>query len=115
MWSRDIGCESVENARGKDICAQLSRNMDWAWTGHSIISPGYRVTWATIRTVYCVLEIKKSDLAALEALKDAEDWRLQSGAESLMRLIRGGEDEASIFNPENPDYILKSGCDKKIE
>jgi hypothetical protein len=58
-------------------------------------------------------------LPALEHLKQGSDWRLQDGADGLIRLIgsangRPAEPENSIFNPANPQYILKGGCGRPI-
>jgi hypothetical protein len=110
MISRDIGCGNVAAGRSENICRALSDSLEWTWMGHAIISPGWRITWSGLRRVYCREKISAADVAALETLKRASDWRLQSGAEDLIRLVGGGEPENSIFNPKNPDYILKGGC-----
>jgi hypothetical protein len=116
MISRDIGCANIALQRGKEICHALSDSMEWTWMGHAIISPGWRVTWNALRRVYCSEKISAVDLTALEAMKMGSDWRLQSGADDLVRLVgssSGGpanEPENSIFNPTNPNYLLKDGC-----
>jgi hypothetical protein len=115
MISRDIGCAKVPTGRGSEICRALSDSMEWTWMGHAIISPGWRVTWNALRRVYCREKIDAADLTALEAMKAGSDWRLQDGADELIRLVgsRGGttdEPGNSIFNPKNPYYILKDGC-----
>jgi hypothetical protein len=115
MISRDIGCANVTLGRGQEICHALSDSMEWTWLGHAIISPGWRVTWNALRRVYCREKISAADLTALETMKTGSDWRLQDGADGLIRLVgsSGGpanESESSIFNPTNPDYILKDGC-----
>jgi hypothetical protein len=51
MMSRDSGCTEVRLARGKEICRALSDSMEWNWSGHAIISPGWRVTWQGVRHV----------------------------------------------------------------
>ena len=84
--------------------------------GHAIISPGWRVTWNALRRVYCLEKLSAADLAVLETLKKmGSDWRLEAGADYLIRLVtsRSGsayEPENSIFNPTNSQYILKNGC-----
>jgi len=116
MLSRDIGCANVAPARGKEICHALSDSMEWTWMGHAIVSPGWRVTWAALRRVYCREKISAADVKVLETMKMGSDWRLQDGADELIRLLgssSGGlanEPENSIFNPTNPHYILKNGC-----
>lgn len=115
MISRDIGCAKVTLGRGNEICRALSDSMEWTWMGHAIISPGWRVTWNALRRVYCREKISAADLTALEAMKVGSDWRLQDGADELIRLVgsrsgRANEPETSIFNPTNPLYLLKDGC-----
>jgi hypothetical protein len=89
--------------------------MEWTWTGHAIISPGWRVTWNALRRLYCREKINRTDLTALETMKRDSDWRLEDGADELIRLVGGSggastEPENSIFNPANPHYVLKDGC-----
>jgi len=115
MISRDIGCASRPSEREKKICQTLSDSMEWTWMGHAIISPGWRVTWNALRRVYCREKISATDVVALESMKRGSDWRLQDGADGLLRLVgsRSGppyESENSIFNPTNSQYILKNGC-----
>ena len=115
MISRDIGCAVIAQMRGKEICHALSDAMEWTWMGHAIISPGWRPTWEGLRRVYCREEVSGKDIATLETLKQGSDWRLQDGADDLIRLVSGGssesdEPENSIFNPKNPQYLLKGGC-----
>jgi hypothetical protein len=116
MVSRDLQCDAVRHARGRAICRRLQQEMQWTWTGHVIISPGWRVTFQTVRRTYCLEKIGVRDIAALESMqRAAKDWRAEDGAEFLLRLVRnrdgsGREDLASIFNPKNSSYILKDGC-----
>ena len=115
MISRDIGCANVSPGRGTEICQALSDEMEWTWMGHAIISPGWRVTWNGLRRVYCREKMRAADLTVLETLKTGSDWRLQDGAEGLIRLVGSlsdpsNEPETSIFNPTNPHYLLKNGC-----
>jgi hypothetical protein len=115
MISRDIGCAHIGTEREKNVCQALSDSMEWTWMGHAILSPGWRVTWDTVRRAYCRENMSVADLSILEALKKGPDWRLQEGADDLIRLISSGsggatEPENSIFNPANPQYILKGGC-----
>ena len=115
MITRDIGCSKANSERGKDICDALSASMEWTWMGHAIVSPGWRVTWRGLGRVYCQEKITDDDLPMLEMLKRGSDWRLEFGADSLIRLAinssgKQTEPETSIFNPNNADYILKNGC-----
>lgn len=115
MLSRDIDCAKVALGRARSICQALSESMEWTWMGHAIISPGWRVTWNALRRVYCRERINAADLPTLEHLKQRSDWRLQDGADALIRMVHGAsgqayEPENSLFNPANPQYILKGGC-----
>jgi hypothetical protein len=87
MISRDIGCATVTPERAKTICQALSESMEWTWMGHAIISPGWRVTRNGLRQVYCRERPDAADLPALEYLKRGSDWRLQDGADGLIRLV----------------------------
>jgi len=116
MGSRDLQCAAVANARAQVICRRLGQEMQWTWMGHAIVAPGWRVTFASVRRTYCAEHVGPPDIPALEVLrKGARDWRAESGADFLLRLVRsvdgsGQESEVSIFNPANPSYILKDGC-----
>jgi hypothetical protein len=116
ILSRDLGCAGVPDARGRMICRRLQQEMEWTWTGHAILSPGWRVTFKSVRRTYCAAGIGDRDINALEALQQTtRDWRAQSGADFLLRLLRNSngsahEDVNSIFNAVNPSYVLKGGC-----
>ena len=116
ITSRDLGCAAVPDIRGRIICRRLQREMQWTWTGHAIISPGWRVTFQSVIRTYCGEKMGSKDVKSLEALRhSSEDWRTESGADFLLRLVRSvdgsaHEDEGSIFNTHNPSYILKGGC-----
>jgi len=113
---RRLGCENQSGERAIEICRHLEATMRFGWLGHAIISPGYRVTFEGVREVYCALQVGPDDLPALQSLLGADDWRLQDGADFLIRLATGHdryglpEAEVSIFNPSHPDYVLKDGC-----
>ena len=84
--------------------------------GHAVISPGWRVTFSVART-YCAERVGPEDVQALKNLRrTTKDWRAESGADFLIRLVQnreGGENITSIFNPANPAFILKGGCPPK--
>lgn len=115
MMSKDIGCATASDARGKEICAALSESMEWTWMGHAIVSPGWRVTSNGLRETYCRTHVTAADIPALKELAKATDWRLESGADNLITLIenadgKGAKPENSVFHPKNGHYILKGGC-----
>jgi hypothetical protein len=113
---RDLQCATVPDARAQVICRRLENEMRWTWLGHAIIAPGWRVGIESVRRTYCLENVSLRDVAALEVLRrSTRDWRAELGAEFLIRLVRnkdgrGDEPVNSIFNPENPAFILKDGC-----
>jgi hypothetical protein len=119
-YSRHMKCGELTEERARDICGSIERNLEYTWFGHAIISPGYRSTWKTVIAVWCEQQIKREDMNELHALSDAEDWRLASASESLLRLLTGNdqygypEAETSIFNPSNPSYLLRDGCKSRF-
>jgi hypothetical protein len=116
MGSRDIGCANAQPGRSREICRALSDSMEWTWMGHAIISPGWRITWDGLARVWCAKHIPDADLPVLESLRHvSRDWRLESAADDLIHIAeaRAGRvnlDGNSVFNPNNPSYILKGGC-----
>jgi hypothetical protein len=119
QYSRELHCENQTDNRARQICRSVERHLEYTCCGHAIISPGYRSTWTTVKAVWCEERIEEKDVAALRALAKANDWRLVSAAESLLRLLTGRdqygteEPETSIFHPANPEYLLKDGCREK--
>ena len=113
MGSRDLGCDQ-QPGRAQEICRRLEREMQWTWMGHAVISPGWRVTFESVARTYCAERVGPEDVQALQNLRQTtKDWRAESGADSLIRLVGnrdGGENITSIFNPANPSFILKEGC-----
>jgi hypothetical protein len=122
LYGRDIGCAEITPARPRQICEAIAASLTWQWMGHAIVAPGYKPSFEGVRKVYCELKIGKDDMEALKRLKQYDpkrkrlpDWRLESGADMLLRIVanldgRGDEPENSIFNPKNAEYILKKGC-----
>jgi hypothetical protein len=115
MGSRNLGCDK-QPGRAQAICRRLEHEMQWTWAGHAIISPGWRVTFKSIVRTYCTERVGPADIPALQTLRQTtKDWRAESGADFLIRLVRnkdGGGDEnmTSIFNPANPSFIFRDGC-----
>ena len=110
------GMDCPGQGRAADICHAVDKNLEWEWLGHAIIAPGWKPNWGTVRRVYCAMAINDSDLPLLRHLSlDAKDWRMQTVAGDLVLILenlngKGQEPGNSIFNPRNPDYILKDGC-----
>lgn len=116
MLSKDIGCSSIQDARGVDICKALSTNMEFTLLGHATLSLGWRIGFEAITKVYCDQKIVPADIPLLKSMnKNATDWRLESATASLVLILqnldgKGDEPITSIYNPKNSDYILKQGC-----
>jgi hypothetical protein len=125
LYGRDIGCAEIASARPRQICDAIAASLTWQWMGHAIIAPGFKPSFESARKVYCELKIGKDDMEALQRLKQYDpklkwlpDWRLESSADMLLRIVanlegRGDEPENSILNPKNAEYILKKGCSIK--
>ena len=115
MGSRHLGCDQ-QPGRAQEICRRLEREMQWTWTGHAVISPGWRITFEGAARTYCAERVGPEDIEALQKLRrTTKDWRAESGADFLIRLVEskngsGGENITSIFNAANPSFILKEGC-----
>jgi len=116
MGSRDLGCDQ-QRGRAQEICRRLAREMQWTWMGHAVISPGWRVTFESVTRTYCAERVGPEDVQALKNLRrTTKDWRAESGADFLIRLVQnrdGGENITSIFNRAHPSFILKGGCPPK--
>lgn len=133
IGARDLDCAALREERGVQICRKVERELEWTWTGHAIISPGWRPTFATARRVYCELPITDADAPVLARMKRHADWRLQSAAQDELNLLGAAaiavlrstgveyqptvaeieqaiNDEVSIFHRGNPHYVLKGGC-----
>ena len=136
MYSRDLGCNDYQG-RAAEICRDFSREMDWTWLGHVLPAPGWRVTFDAVRRVYCKDRITLADMPALKDMASYHpfkpiDPRLEQGTVGLLTLLQTspegkasglpdsafdahsgivyGSEESSVFNPENPDYVLRKGC-----
>ena len=65
LYSRNLSCKDWTAARSNEICRTLEREMEWTWTGHAIVSPSFRITFATVRRTYCAISVSSQDTAAL--------------------------------------------------
>jgi hypothetical protein len=136
IGARDLDCGALREARGVQICQKIERELEWTWTGHAILAPGWRPSFATARRVFCDLPVNAADAPVLARMKQHADWRPQSAAQSQLNLLGAAAiaalnsagavyrpiveeieqsigDEVSIFNRTNPDYVLKGGCARR--
>ena len=65
LYRRSLSCESWTNNREREICQALEREMEWTWTGHAIVAPSFRVTFNTVKQVYCALPTTPRDTRPL--------------------------------------------------
>jgi hypothetical protein len=65
LYTRNLSCDRWAAPREQEICKALAREMQSTWTGHAIISPGFRVTFETVKQVYCALSVSPEDTHAL--------------------------------------------------
>ncbi len=150
LYTRNLSCDSWTAPREQEICKALAREMQWTWTGHAIISPSFRVTFDTVKQVYCALSVSPQDIqalvnmiVALERKPDGSMARAQAvnGARFLLFLLgqqaltrfpprdnrwddlswqivsnlkeevkSNSSDPGMIWNPANPQYLLRNGC-----
>src|SRR5690349_24450778 len=109
--TRNLQCESYSSdARAMQLCCALEKDLSWSWWGHAIVSPGWRIDWDGVRDVYCRQKVDATDVDTLTRLSRGDRSQLQSGAGFLLRLVQGDDDATSIFNPQNPQYLLRGGC-----
>ncbi len=114
-WAGDmpkrLACDAQKMSDAAAICLLLETNMAFEWLGHATIAPGYRVSFATIRKVWCARPFTAADLPALAQLEKSADWRLQTGASALRILIeKTPQPRNSVYNPDNSSYVLRNGC-----
>lgn len=111
LLARNLQCDEEAKPRAQAICRALEREMHWVWTGHAIIAPSFRVTFESMRDVFCRLPVRPEDTTALVemALKHwhgdigMRNAQLQNGAFGLLYLL--GPDALTHF-PE-PEMVAK--------
>lgn len=124
-YSKDLGCSEIFDVRGKEICEAVSGNLEWRWTGHAVIAPGWKFDFGGLKKVYCEAKISKDDLPLLMKMctdydggrvcTNPSDPRLSMALEWLKSLIiarDGGDDftKGTVFEPDSSSYVLKDGC-----
>ncbi|MES2948983.1 MAG: hypothetical protein V4858_10625 [Pseudomonadota bacterium] len=111
---KSLACGLQKMPNAVAICRLLEANMDFEWLGHVTVAPGYRVTFATVRKVWCARRFSAADVPALVQLETSTDWRLEMGAKTLRILTeKTPHPPSSIYHPDNPQYILRKGCSPK--
>ena len=89
LYSRNLSCSRFSAPRERQLCEALEREMEWTWTGHAIIAPSFRVTFATVKKVYCVLSVTAQDTPSLVRMV-VQTERKTDGTMADMQLQNGG-------------------------
>src|SRR4029077_17521477 len=90
LYRRNLSCPPrVSAPRARQICEALEREMEWTWSGHAIIAPSFRVTFATVKKVYCVLSVAAHDTPSLVRMVVLTE-RKTDGTMADMQLQNGG-------------------------
>jgi hypothetical protein len=96
LYTRNLACDKRFAARELAICKALERELEWVWTGHASISPGYRSTFESARRIFCSLPITAGDTRALVMIAVAAersstttfaDAQLANGSRFLLNLL----------------------------
>lgn len=125
-YSKDIGCKEWGGKRENEICTSLSDNLEWGWTGHATIAPGWKTKWTSVKNTYCDTKITPSDLPVLLKMCGSNvdpymsctslpDARLAVGVEYLIKTLISldkvpRELKGSVYDPQGSEYLLKDGC-----
>ena len=93
------------------LVCRSNLDMKGAWLGHAIVSPGWRVTFRTVREVYCGLVFGASDVPAIDNLRKSEPiGGCKTAHKSYLVAHGASQPPASILNPSDPQDLLKHGC-----
>ncbi|MEH6471928.1 MAG: hypothetical protein V7752_11810 [Halopseudomonas sp.] len=94
LYSRDLACQQQVSPRAVELCHALQDALAWSWTGHAIISPGFRVDTERVRDLYCRLPVTATDTPALVEIalsatdaSDKANVQLYSGTLSLLSML----------------------------
>ena len=94
LYSHNLECEKQTSKRSTEICAALQDALEWSWTGHAIISPGFRMDVNRVLKVYCVMPITNADTPilvemALDSANSPENYMAQinNGVLTLLSLL----------------------------
>ena len=115
LYTRTLSCQRWSAARANEVCKSLEREMEWTWTGHALISPSFRVTFETVRRVYCALSISPQDTPTLVdmalALERKPDGgmagaQVVNGTRFLLNLL--GKQALDAFPPRDKNWDERS-------
>jgi hypothetical protein len=97
LLRRDLACEDMSAGRAQKLCRALAKNMDWTWTGHSILSPSFRVTISGTRRTLCQQPVTPDDtLALIEIFLSTQSRfgmaaaQLNNGSRFLLNMLGDG-------------------------
>jgi hypothetical protein len=105
LYTRNLSCDSWTAPREQEICKALAREMQWTWTGHAIISPSFRVTFDTVKQVYCALSVSPQDTHALVNMIVALE-RKPDGSMARAQAVNGLASSCSCWaNRPSRDFL----------
>lgn len=99
-YSKDLHCDSFQNVRQTEICKSLEKYQEYTFTGHAIVSAGYRPTFTTATRAWCELSLTETDLQLLDKLQYelVGHNELSTGASMLFNMLD------TKLNPETSAY-----------
>ena len=112
LYTRNLACGNQSSERSVQICTALQAALAWGWTGHAIISPGFRLKTERMRDLFCSLPITEADTSNLinMALESANlsgmlHAQINNGALTLLSMLG----HAALNQFPIPDEIADKG------
>ncbi len=117
-YSKNLHCMTYQNYRKVEICKSIEKYQEYEFFGHTIISAGYRSTFATAKKAWCELSLSEADLSLLKDMQYdfSLSPQLMDGSGLLYSLLDAkfhpgsNLNTGSVYDPTSLDYLLKGGC-----
>lgn len=122
LYSRNLSRSRFSAARERQICETLQWEMEWTWTGHAIVAPSFRVTFDTVKKVYCALSVAAHDTPSLVSMVvqterktdgTMADMQLQNGSRFLLYAL--GKQALSAFPEQNNWHDIERQIAKNLK
>ena len=124
LYSKNLNCGQIAISREMEICKSIENHQTYEFTGHAIISFGYRMNFTDARNAWCELDIQPQDKPVLGKMQHGyyrdslgqSDSRISNGAGILYSLLDAKLNpnsdlySNSIYLPQSPEYLLKIPC-----